>query len=215
MKLLFQFVYLIFCIQAMAGEAVLDDMINQYRLTLGLPELISEEALNNTASLYVQELLGTGKLSHVDSKGERVLDRYKREGGTAIRVGEILGTSPDLQDLMSFWIASPDHRNLIMDTNWSRIGSALLKNDDQYIAVVLFSDSVIKKIIKRKLSDRVVLSIDPLSGEEISIRGFTAMGSGSVKLDFKAQDLPVLLIVDRKKEEKIRSSDFIYVSDNF
>jgi hypothetical protein len=54
----------------------------------------------------------------------RAVDRFRERGGTSLRVGEVLGSSPPekIGELFDQWLTSPSHRRIILDTRWTHCG---------------------------------------------------------------------------------------------
>lgn len=182
----------------LSGESLVDS-INRFRRSEGLTELLTEKRLQETADDYCAVLAASGILSHVDENGNRVLDRYRLHGGSGSRAGEILGTSPDQDRLMEAWIASPDHRRVILNPFWTRIATSTTQKNGQLVAVVLFSVSTIENYSVFTDGEELRLSIIPLAGEELSL---------SQEPPFKRENLPLLLVING-------GSDFLYLSDTF
>ena len=68
-------------------------------------------------------LAASGRLAHRDAEGRGVLARYRAAGGSAARVGEILGAGPDLAAVTAAWEASPAHAAAALDPRWTRAGA--------------------------------------------------------------------------------------------
>lgn len=126
----------------------LDQWVNEHRESLGLTTLYIEPSLQDTAENYLDELIARGALSHMSINGEGLMDRYRRYGGTAWSVGEILGTQSSTEDpkrLIELWIDSPEHKSVLEGQQWSAMGFAIQEINQSWVAVVLFSNSVIQR----------------------------------------------------------------------
>jgi len=201
--------------ETLAGETPLFDMINGYRLSKGLSPLVAEDFLEKTADEYCLSLETSGFLSHRDSGGKRVLDRYRKGGGTAVKAGEILGTSPDLERMFRAWIDSPSHLDILTGSEWTRVGTALREVDGQLISVVLFSSSLLEKkeIVLNGEEINLILTVIP--GRQALARGISSSETGEIALTLERRELPLLLVLEAFEGEKRVPSDFIYLSDNF
>ena len=115
-------------VDARTDETVyMASLINEYRYSLGLPELYLYDNLENAAELraYEQSL----SFSHIRPDGSKWYtissDAY----------GEILAVGFDTpEDVLNAWIESPSHNDLLIDSNFQTFGVG--KFDDYY--VVLF-----------------------------------------------------------------------------
>jgi hypothetical protein len=113
--------------------------VNQLRHRWGLSQLVEDQRLQRTASLYAAELVARGVLSHVDERGRRALERFRDQGGTSILVGEIIGSGPDLQSITAAWENSQSHREVVGNPLWTHCGGGLALGGDSDVWVVLFT----------------------------------------------------------------------------
>ncbi|MBI9100590.1 MAG: CAP domain-containing protein [Spirochaetaceae bacterium] len=204
-----------------SNEPDLISQINDYRISNGLDELIIEEKLMETALQYARVLAEEKRISHVDTEGGRVLDRYRAAGGTAVTAGEILGTSPETELIFEAWKESDSHRELILDPKWYRIGGALAKEGEQVIAVILFSNSQIDELFYKRLNNSVNVQIKTIGNIELSFGGFLPVDSVYMKNEdiqiyqvsiFRDQ-LPLLIPVSRNFNGIKKITDFLYIPD--
>ena len=195
--------------------------VNAYRQSSGLSPLVLEHNLEQTAEKYAAVLTYSGRLSHIDAQGKRVLDRYRDEGGTATHAGEILGTSRALPEIFAAWKQSQTHRMVILDPQWLRIGSHSVYTNGVYTAVVLFSNSIIRqyKIIFNHegvrveiapLLDRVIFSpahkiMETVSEEEKPKR---------FSFPLAKEQLPLVLPLYTKIEGLNKITDFLYIKSS-
>jgi hypothetical protein len=70
-------------------------------------------------------LASSGRLAHRDAAGRGALARYRAAGGSAARVGEILGAGPDLKAVTAAWEASPAHAAAALDPRWTHAGAGV------------------------------------------------------------------------------------------
>ena len=97
--------------------------VNRFRAARGVSALAPEPALERAAAAYARVLAGSGRLAHRDAAGRRALERYRAAGGSAVRVGEILGAGPDLPAVTKAWEGSPAHAAVAADPGWTRAGA--------------------------------------------------------------------------------------------
>ena len=107
--------------QAGAAQGVLAWVV---RFREGLPALKPEEALARAAADYAAVLAASGCLAHRDGAGRNALARYRAAGGSAVRVGEILGAGPSLSAVTAAWEASAAHAAAARDPRWTHVGAA-------------------------------------------------------------------------------------------
>jgi hypothetical protein len=88
----------------------------------GLAILRTDDALSRTAGSYARELAARGLISHLGRDGSDALTRYLRNGGTAARVGEILGAGRSLPEVEEAWLKSAAHRSLLLRPYWTHSG---------------------------------------------------------------------------------------------
>ena len=96
---------------------------DRFRAARGLGPLLPEPALERAAAAYAAVLASSGRLAHRDAAGRGALARYRAAGGSAARVGEILGAGPDLEAVTAAWEASPAHAAAALDPRWTHVGA--------------------------------------------------------------------------------------------
>ncbi len=122
--------------------------LNAARRTAHVPEVQADALLSLTAERYAGQLASRGILSHRGDDGSTGLDRYRAEGGTEIRVGEILGAGPADGLIERAWMASPEHRQIAMGPDWTHAGWGSARVGQSLVMVMMFT---------RKLVDGLVL----------------------------------------------------------
>ena len=107
-----------------ASEKIILEELNRVRAEAGLSILTVHPLLSSCASDYAAALSQGGYLCHVDSAGKRAVDRFRKRGGTSLRVGEVLGSCPPdkVSKLFDQWLDSPAHRDILLDTRWTHCG---------------------------------------------------------------------------------------------
>ena len=113
--------------------------INTVRLEHGLNSLDQDRILAATAENFAADLAARGALSHRDSSGGTALDRYRRLGGTAFRVGEILGAGEDLAPIVDRWIESDSHHAVLTSSAWTHAGIGVKRRGKIFVFVALFA----------------------------------------------------------------------------
>ena len=108
-------------------EAALVVGINAQRVAAGLPPLQSDPTLAAVARERSGDMAQRGYFSHVSPTGETFTALLERRGVTCSWCGENIAynTYPDDQTVgvvLSSWMASPRHRDNILNPNFSRLG---------------------------------------------------------------------------------------------
>ena len=125
--------------------------VNALRSRAGSPPVEADALLSKTASAWAGALAAAGVLSHRGADGSSALDRYRRLGGTEVRVGEILGAGPGLADIEAAWEKSPDHRPLVLKPYWTHVGwgsaTARAPRVETAVFVVLFCQKLVDGLL--------------------------------------------------------------------
>ncbi|MEH6619873.1 CAP domain-containing protein [Maribacter arcticus] len=118
-------------------EAELFEMINNYRTSIGLNEMVFESTTYYYAGLHTDYMIENGITSH-DKFGERAENISKRTG--AVFVAENVARNYDtLEAAFEAWLDSPGHRqNLEGDFDYSAISIRPNGNGDLYFTQVFF-----------------------------------------------------------------------------
>lgn len=142
--------------------------LNQMRAGQGLSALRVDPVLETTAAEYAAVLSERGALSHVDPLGRRALQRVRDNGGTAILIGEILGSGPDVQSIISAWQQSSSHAEVAANPLWTHYGAAYILHDRNMVWVVLFASNRIYPLEIRGSADGYLLHgvLDAAEAEE-------------------------------------------------
>ena len=102
-------------------------LINKNRAFFNLPKVRTSPALARSAEFHSRDMLRRNFFAHASSSGtpfDRRVRRYKR----AVRVGENLayvrGRGSSARRVVSMWLNSPQHRAVIFNRSFRRIGVA-------------------------------------------------------------------------------------------
>ena len=148
--------------------------VNGYRAAHGLPTLLPEPALERAAA-YAGVLAASGRLAHRDGAGRDALARYRAAGGSAARVGEILGAGAGLAEIAAAWEASPAHAATALDPRWTRAGVGRARAQAGEVWVVLFAEQRVEGFA-------VVLEAGPAGGYLLAGRFRDAAAAAPVLL---------------------------------
>jgi uncharacterized protein YkwD len=117
---------------------------NRFRAARGLRAVEEDPALQRCARLYARELAASGRLSHRDARGRTALERYREAGGSAPRVGELLGFGPELATVASAWESSPAHAAAALRPGWTHAGAGSSPRGSGEVWVLLLAEQPVR-----------------------------------------------------------------------
>ena len=119
------------------NEAELFDMVNNYRLNIGLNEMQFDSTTYYYAGIHTDYMIAKNRTSH-DKFNERAENISKRTG--AIVVPENVSKNYDtLEEALEAWLDSPGHRkNIEGDYKYSAISIRPNSNGDLYFTQIFF-----------------------------------------------------------------------------
>jgi uncharacterized protein YkwD len=107
---------------------------NAIRAQHGLPRLRSSHSLSAAAAEHSRDMAVRGYFAHSSANGtefwQRIRHHYGQHGYRHWMVGEnLLWSSPnvDATRAMQMWMASPAHRDNILDRRWRKIGLSAVR----------------------------------------------------------------------------------------
>ncbi len=111
-------------------------LLNAERAQRGLAPLRANRTLGRAARRHARDMVRRRFFSHVSPNGATVDDRVRRAGYRGCRrTGETIawGTGPDAAPaaVVQVWMASPDHRRVILDPNFRDIGLGVAMGSPQ------------------------------------------------------------------------------------
>jgi hypothetical protein len=118
---------------------------NRARESAGRTTFTRNAALDKIAQSRVQDMFKKNYFAHISPDGTSVSDVAKKQGYAYLAIGEniALGFFADDQALVQAWMDSPGHRENILDSRFTEIGSAAEKgrygDDELWIAAQIFS----------------------------------------------------------------------------
>lgn len=118
-------------------EAELFTMINNYRISIGLNEMVFESTTYYYAGIHTDYMIEKGNTSHAKF-GERAENISKKTG--AVVVAENVARKYDtIEAAFEAWLDSPGHRkNIEGDYNYSAISIRPNSNGDLYFTQLFF-----------------------------------------------------------------------------
>jgi hypothetical protein len=117
--------------RAQAGDTVADltAMTNADRAAAGLRALATAGDLQSFAQSRANEMARSGRLAHTSNLGSKV-SGWKR-------LGENVGRGPNLRDIETAFMASPSHRQNILDPAFSQLGVGVTWDGKEYFYVAV------------------------------------------------------------------------------
>ncbi len=148
---------------------------NRNRNENGLPNLTENQDLNEAAMAKAEDMLENQYFDHVSPSGNGPQDLAEKAGYEYISIGENLamGNFANDKELLEAWMASPGHRENILNKGFHEIGVAVLEGKYQgkktWFAVQEFgtplSDCPRASSKKKKIIESNIEKIENLSEE--------------------------------------------------
>lgn len=114
------------------GRVVLD-LVNVERRAAGVDPLVWDDALAEAAALHSDDMAARGELSHEGGDGSRVGRRARAAGFAWRMIGENVAAGPSTAEAaVAGWMASPEHRENILDPGFAATGAATATAEDAY-----------------------------------------------------------------------------------
>jgi hypothetical protein len=141
------FLLILFVPAALYGQADPLAWLNGVRHKAGAHAVSWDTLLSRTAETWAARLAGAGILTHRGDDGSTGLDRYRALGGTEARVGEILGAGPDIVHVEKGWMASAEHRRLLVSPVWTHAGWGSAASGDSQVSVMMFTQKRVEDLL--------------------------------------------------------------------
>lgn len=99
-------------------------LVNERRAAIGLREVTLNPVLSRIAEEYCETMIEEGFFGHQDPISlETAYERAIRHGYLFLAVGENLAAGQEsAEQVFDEWMASPEHREIILDVQWREIG---------------------------------------------------------------------------------------------
>ncbi len=104
-------------------------MVNAARATEGLPELVSDEKLDQLAQEHTQRMFDTKTVGHDVGNGDP-RTRVSAAGIASRATGENVAAASSLERAHRALWASPSHRGNVLEKRFSKIGIGVIKTSD-------------------------------------------------------------------------------------
>ena len=152
-----------------SDEDLVLDELNRIRKQNRLQALKSDIPSATAAFLHAVELRGRQTLSHWSLDGSRVVERYRRAGGSGLSAGENLGAGESIRSIVEAWMESPSHRRNILNPDWYSAGAGIIRMEGgRIIVVTVFNNS------------RWNMNSCTIRNDEVVIEGDLFLSQGSI-----------------------------------
>ena len=126
-------------IQSSSAASEVVRMTNSARSQNGYATLVEDGALSDAAAVRAREIARS--FSHTRPSGASFSSALSESGVSHLRAGEnIASGQTSASEVVNAWMNSPGHRANILNSSYSRIGSASVNIDGTLYWVQLFAD---------------------------------------------------------------------------
>ncbi|WP_337613032.1 CAP domain-containing protein [Agathobaculum sp.] len=126
-------------IQSSSAASEVVRLTNSARSQNGYAALVEDGALSDAAAVRAREIARS--FSHTRPSGASFSSALSENGVTYLRAGEnIASGQKSASEVVYAWMNSPGHRANILNSSYSRIGSASVNIDGTLYWVQLFAD---------------------------------------------------------------------------
>ena len=126
-------------IQSSSAASEVIRLTNSARSKNGYAALVEDGALSEAAAVRAREIARS--FSHTRPSGASFSSALSESGVTYLRAGEnIASGQKSASEVVNAWMNSPGHRANILNSSYSRIGSASVNIDGTLYWVQLFAD---------------------------------------------------------------------------
>ena len=122
-----------------AAASELFQLLNRARIEEGAGAAAWSEALAKAAGRHGREMYEEGYFSHASPAGGTVEDRLKTEGIPFRAAGENLALSPAVSTVHEGLLSSPDHRAVMLDPVFTRVGISAIEGPMGLMVVQVFT----------------------------------------------------------------------------
>lgn len=126
-------------IQSSSAASEVVRLTNSARSQNGYAALVEDSALSEAAAVRAREIARS--FSHTRPSGASFSSALSESGVSYLRAGEnIASGQKSASEVVNAWMNSPGHRANILNSSYSRIGSASVNIDGTLYWVQLFAD---------------------------------------------------------------------------
>ena len=117
------------------------DQVNDVRARHHLLQLEEQPALAEVALAHARDMAEHGYLDHVDRNGHNPMDRVRAAGIDGFRllaenIAASSGSGNRIPTIIENWLASPVHRENLLNPAFNRAGTALVRSEGGRTLVV-------------------------------------------------------------------------------
>lgn len=109
-----------------AAEYTMLNLVNQERVSRGLPPVSLSFALRDLSRTYAQDMFLRGYFSHYNSEGESPFDRMTKASIAFLAAGENLALAPNVLIAHQGFMQSPGHRANILSSEFGTLGVGVI-----------------------------------------------------------------------------------------
>lgn len=108
---------------ATRGQASFVALLNQERYAYGLGPVSFDANLTQAAQTHADDMVSRGYFDHRSQDGRTHRDRIEATGFRACSVGEAIANGHTSQEsVLAGWLASPPHRAILLERDYTLIG---------------------------------------------------------------------------------------------
>ncbi len=117
-------------------ELAVHDLVNDYRIDAGLPELAFDDTVSALARAHSEDMAdGTISLGHAgfDDRAEDVIAEVDDATAVGENVGRVEGADTEdlaAAEMLAYWMASPDHDENMLHEDWDLGGVGVAQASD-------------------------------------------------------------------------------------
>lgn len=109
-----------------AAEYTMLNLVNQERVSRGLPPVSLSFALRDLARTYARDMFLRGYFSHYNPEGESPFDRMNKASVAFLVAGENLALAPNVLIAHQGFMQSPGHRANILSSEFGKLGVGVI-----------------------------------------------------------------------------------------
>lgn len=139
-------------------------LTNSDRQQNGLPPLTDNPLLDQAAANKASDMFAKDYWAHDSPTGETPWDFIKAAGYNYVYAGENLARGyTTSQDVVSAWMASPEHRQNMLSSNYKNVGFAVatgkLNGEDTVLVVEMFGSTNLGQVANANPDNQVVKQV--------------------------------------------------------
>lgn len=113
-------------------------LVNVERAKAGVAPLVMDQRLNQSSERKTLEMIAENRYEHVNLAGVHGYEYAHEVAPECTTVGENLTGAESSDDALLKWLASPKHKEALLDSKYSSTGLSVQKAPNWYIVVQQF-----------------------------------------------------------------------------